>query len=60
MKKSFEPIAKWLKKSGSKVNQENPDLCLFYKHDTTPVNVTLGNSVIKYIREIMVLGVLFD
>ena len=60
MEKSLEATTKWLKKSGLKVNNEKTDMCLFYKHDTTPVNIMVGDQSIKSKREINVLGVTFD
>ena len=60
MEKSIEAITKWLKKSGLKVNQEKTELCLFYKHDTARVRMTLGDVVIESKNEINILGVTFD
>ena len=60
LEKSLESITKWLKKSGLVVNDEKTDLCLFYKNDTEPVNVRIGDSVIKSKNEISVLGIIFD
>ena len=60
MEKSLEATTKWLKKSGLKVNNEKTDMCLFYKHDTIPVNIMVGDQSIKSKREINVLGVTFD
>ena len=60
MEKSLESLTKWLKKSGLKVNDAKTDLCLFYKNDTTPVVLTLGDSSIRSKNEINVLGVVFD
>ena len=60
MEKSLEAITKWLKKSGLKVNEEKTELCLFYKNDTSKVNVRLGDSIIISKNEMNVLGVLFD
>ncbi len=60
MEKTLEAITKWLRKSGLKVNQEKTDLCLFYKHDTAPVTIRLGDSLIRSKSEINVLGILFD
>jgi hypothetical protein len=60
MEKSLEAITKWLRKSGLKVNQEKIDLGLFYEHDTPPVTICVGDSIIKFKNEINVLGILFD
>ena len=53
-------ITDWLVKSGLKVNEAKTDLCLFYKHDTTPNNISINNKAIKSKSTINVLGVLFD
>jgi hypothetical protein len=47
IEKSPEAKIKRLKKSGLRVNNEETKLCLFYRHDTVPVNVCLGDSIIK-------------
>ena len=60
MEKTLEAITKWLKKSGLKVNNEKTDLCLFYRQDTTKVNIKVGETLIESKGEINVLGVLFD
>ena len=60
VEKSLETITKWLKKSGLKVNQDKTDLCLFYKHDTAPIKIKIGDSILQTKNEINVLGVLFD
>jgi hypothetical protein len=60
MEKSQEAITKWLRKSGLRVNYDKTDLCLFYKKDTTPVSVSVGDTVIKSRSKINVLGVVFD
>ena len=60
VEKSLDTIMKWLKKSGLKVNQDKTDLCLFFKHDTAPIIIKIGDSILQTKREINVLGVLFD
>jgi hypothetical protein len=60
MEKSLESITKWLKKSGLKVNNAKTDLCLFYKNNTTPIVLSLGDSLIRSKSEINVLGLVFD
>jgi hypothetical protein len=35
-------------------------LCFFFKNDTAPVNINLGESTINSKGEINVLGVVFD
>jgi hypothetical protein len=52
---NFKPVGMSLK-----VYNEKTDMCQFYKHDTTPVNIKLGELTIKSKSEICVLGVIFD
>ena len=35
-------ITTWLKKSGLKVNKTKTELCLFFKKDTHPIEITLN------------------
>ena len=56
----LERITDWLKKSGLKVNEAKTELCLFFKHDTTPISITLNTKAIKSKSTINILGVLFD
>ena len=56
----LERITDWLKKSGLKVNEAKTELCLFFKHDTTPISITVNNKAIKSKSTINILGVLFD
>ena len=60
MEESLEAITKWLSNSGLKVNNEKTDMCLFYKNDTTPVIIKVGDQSITSKKEINVLGVTFD
>ncbi len=60
MERSLKTTIKWLQKSGLKVNNEKTDMCLFYKHDTTPVIVKVGELSIRSKKEINVLGVTLD
>jgi hypothetical protein len=57
VEKSLEAIPKWLNKPELKVNQDKRDLCLFHKHETVPIKIKLGDSILQKIN---VLGVLFD
>jgi hypothetical protein len=60
LEKSLEAITKWLKQSDPKVNQEKTELCLFYKSDTTPIEICMGNNTIISKKERNVFGVTFD
>jgi hypothetical protein len=60
MEKSLEAIIKLLRNSGLKVNNKKTDMCLFYKHDTAPVIIKVGDLSIRCKKEINVLGVTFD
>ncbi len=59
-KKSLEAITKWLKQSDPKVNQEKTELCLFYKSDTTPIEICMGNNTVISKKERNVFGVTSD
>ncbi len=60
IQQKLKRVMDWLTKSGMKVNEAKTDLCLFYKHDTTPIRISLnGQSVISN-SKINVLGVIFD
>ena len=56
----LERIANWLVGSGLKVNEAKTDLCLFYKNDAAPINITFNGSLLKTQKEINILGVIFN
>ena len=60
MEKSLETITKWLTQSGLKVNQTKTEICSFYKNDTSPVTVKIGEASIISKKSINILGVIFD
>jgi hypothetical protein len=60
MEKLLEAIIKWLRNSGLKVNDGKTEMCLFYKHDTTPIIIRVGDLSIRSNKEINVLVVTFD
>ena len=60
MEKTLEAITNWLKQSGMKVNQTKTEPCLFYKHDTAPIQLKVGNMKILSKKSINVLGVIFN
>ena len=53
-------IVNWLKDSGLKVNETKTELCLFYRRDTPPIEITISNEILKSLTEMNVLGVIFD
>jgi hypothetical protein len=60
METSLEKISKWYSQSGLVVNRSKTKICLFYKKDIKSVEVILGTDIIKTIKEVNVLGVVFD
>ena len=60
MTEKLKIITEWLKGSGLKVNETKTELCLFYRKDTPPVEVIVGNVAIKSMQSMNVLGVIFD
>ena len=53
-------ISSWLRKSGLKVNEAKMELCIFYKKDTTPIEIVLNNISVKSDTSMNVLGVCLD
>jgi hypothetical protein len=51
---------KWIMDSGLKINEEKTDVRLFYKNDTVPIRIKIGNTWLNTKNEINVLGVTFD
>jgi hypothetical protein len=43
-----------------KVNNNTPDICLFYQNDVAPVVILVNNTTVKSNSTINTLGVLFD
>jgi hypothetical protein len=60
MEDSLDKISKWYSQSGLAVNQSKTDICLFYKTDVEAIEVTVGTERIKTLKEVNVLGVVFD
>ena len=56
----FETIFLWLTKSGMVVNELKTCLCVFYKHDCTPLIVDVNGKFLISQKTINVLGVIFD
>jgi hypothetical protein len=60
MEHSLERITKWLGESGLLVNKSKTEICLFYRHDTAPVNVRVENTLVETKKSMNVLGLIFD
>ena len=60
IQQKLKRVIEWLTKSGMKVNEAKTDLCLFYKHDTTPIRISLNGQLVISNSKINVLGVIFD
>ena len=60
MEEKLETITDWLVQSGLKVNEGKTGLCLFYKNDTTQININLKGKIVKSVSSMNVLGVIFD
>ena len=60
MTEKLQIISNWLKSSGLKVNESKTELCLFYRKDTPPVEITINNVIIRSMQNMNVLGVIFD
>ena len=60
MQNKLETMSLWLTESGLKVNESKTELCLFYKKDTPPVEITLNNISVRSNDTMNVLGVCFD
>ena len=56
----LEMMIKWLRGSSLVVNDEKTEVCLFFKRDHVPINLSISNKVVKSKKCINVLGVLFD
>jgi hypothetical protein len=60
MEDSLDKISKWYSDSGLIVNQAKTEICAFYKTDIEALEVTVGVGRIKTLKEMNVLGVVFD
>ena len=60
MKKTIDPITKWLKDLGLKVNEKKMEMCVFHRNVSRTVTFHLNGTEIKSIPNIKVLGVIFD
>jgi hypothetical protein len=47
MQRSLEAITKWQRKSGLKVNESKNAVCLYYRKDHLPVEITFNNLTVK-------------
>lgn len=57
---SIEMITKWLRKSGLTVNGGKTEICLFHRCDKQPVEIRIGDELVRTKKQINVLGVCFD
>ena len=60
MESTLENIRKWIKHSGLKINEKKTEICLFYKHESEPVNVIIGEDLVTTANSINILGITFD
>jgi hypothetical protein len=60
IQQKMKRVINWLTKSGMKVNEAKADLCLFYKHGTTPIRISLNGQLVISNSNTNVLGVIFD
>ena len=60
MKVKLETIFLWLTKSGMIVNESKTCLCVFFKHDCTPLIIEINGKFLISHKTINVLGVIFD
>ena len=60
MKEKISIITNWLSDSGLKVNEDKTELCLFYRKESHPIEITINNIMIKSCNKMNVLGVTFD
>ena len=58
MKKDLEIMTKWLKDSGMKVHEAKAEMCVFHRKETSPVSLTLNQTIITSAPSINVLGIL--
>ena len=50
----------WFLKSGLCVNKKKTELCLFYKNDTRTTESLLGGEKATVLKDIKILGLVFD
>ena len=60
MSDKLQLVINWLTDSGLKVYESKTELCLFYRKDTPPIEITINNVTVKSSKTINVLGVMFD
>ena len=60
MESKITTITNWLSGSGLKVNEEKTELCLFYRKECPPIEISINNKLIRSYGTMNVLGVTFD
>jgi len=60
LEKSTNTVAAWLKDSGMKVNVEKTEIVVFYKNDSTPIQITVLDKTVTTKKSMNVLGILFE
>ena len=60
MEIKLKKVIKWLTNSGLKVDESKTELCLFYKTDSAPVQLSINGPEIESTDRMAVLGVIFD
>ena len=53
-------FSNWLTNSGLKVNENKTEICIFFRNDTTQVDIMVNNITVKSKDHMYVLGVIFD
>jgi len=53
-------LESWLARSGLKVNLEETELTIFYRHNTSSANIKVKDIVVNSSSTLKVLGIVFD
>ena len=59
-KHKIKLISKWLTNSRLKVNENKTEICIFFRDDTTQVDIMVKNTTVESKDHMNVLGVIFD
>ena len=59
MQRDLEPMTKWLKDSGMKVNEAKTEFCVFHRMDCRPVTLTINQISINSLFFVLYLLKLF-
>ena len=60
MEAKFKNITDWLTGSGLQVNESKKGFCLFFKGDTTPINLSINGGHLTSTKSMNVVGVIFN